>query len=320
MPHSATPPENRPSLRDDAAHALRGLMMGAADVVPGVSGGTVALVLGIYERLVTSISRFDLTWLGLLRRGQWRAALRHVDARFLLCIVAGIALGLAALANLLQYLLRDYRPQTLAVFLGLIAASTILVARMVGRWHLEHVLLGAAGAALAYWLTGLLPARLEPSMPYLFACGAVAICAMILPGISGSYVLLILGAYEHVIAAVGDVTRGAWTLRHLATLAVFGTGCAVGLLSFSKILRWLLGRFRTGTLALLCGFMAGALRGVWPFQEPLDAAATQVRHNYWPPAGELLVPALLAVAAAVLVLVLDYVARRHIAARRRALP
>lgn len=296
-------------LRHDAGILLRGMAMGAADVVPGVSGGTIALVCGIYHRLVTAISHCDLTLLNLLRQRQWKAAAERIDFRFLLFLVAGIALGIVGFVRLIKFLLEHHSEPTLAVFFGLIASSSLLVARMVRHWTLGAALLSGAGAAFAFWLTGLLPIEAPLTYPYLFLCAMVAICAMILPGISGAFILLILGMYGHVIGVVSDVTRGQITFDNLLFVAVFGSGCVVGLVGFSKILKMLLVRFESGTMALLCGFMVGSLRRVWPFQE--DGV------NYLPPAERIWLPVLLAVAAAAAVLVFDLVARRIGAAQAK---
>jgi len=288
---------------------LRGVAMGAADVVPGVSGGTVALVVGIYRRLVTAISHFDLTLLNLVRQRQWKAAAQRIDLRFLFFLLLGIGSGILGFARLMKYLLEHHTELTLAVFFGLISVSCVLVVRMIRHWTLGAVLLAVVAAVGAYWLTGLLPTEAEVTYPYLFICGMIAICAMILPGISGAFVLLILGMYPAVIGVVGEVARGRITLDNLVFVAVFGCGCAIGLIGFSKILKFLLARHESITMAALCGFMVGSLRRVWPFQEE--------GKNYFPTLDQLWLPALLAVAAAVAVLTVDAIARRIVAAQRQ---
>jgi len=292
----------RASLWQDAAMVLRGMAMGAADVVPGVSGGTVALVVGIYRRLVTAISHVDFTLLNLVRQRQWKAAAQRVDLRFMVFLMLGIATGILVFARVMKFLLEFHPEPTLAVFFGLISVSCILVARMVRHWTLGAVLLALVAAGAAFWLTGLLPTEAEVTYHYLFICGMIAICAMILPGISGAFVLLILGMYPPVIGVVGEVARGRLTGDNLVFLAIFGSGCALGLIGFSKILKVLLVRFESLTMAALAGFMLGSLRRVWPFQVE--------GQNFFPQVEQLGLPALLAAAAVVAVLTFDAVARR----------
>ncbi len=254
----------------DFFHLLRGLLMGAADIVPGVSGGTVALILGIYQRLVTAISRFDREALGLVLRGRWGEAATHVDLRFLAALGSGIAIGVVGLARLMHYLLEEHRSPTFAAFFGLILGSSLLVGAMVRpKSHTgmaASALAGLAAAYFAYWLVGL--DRIEPlqGLPYTFICGAIAICAMILPGISGAYILLLLGKYEQITGILKGLPHGDVSVGDLATLAVFAAGCAIGLALFSRVIRWLLAHYWPVTMAALCGFMIGSLKMVWPWQ------------------------------------------------------
>jgi putative membrane protein len=256
----------------DLAHVARGLLMGGADIVPGVSGGTVALVLGIYERLVTALSHFDLVFLGLVRRGLWGDAAARVDLRFLAALGLGILTGIVSLASLTNRLLTDAatRPYALAAFFGLITASAILVVRRIDgrRTSLWPVLglLALGGAVAAYWFTGLGIGQAEVTYPYVFLCGAVAICAMILPGVSGAFLLLVLGVYIPVTDILRRLPRGQVAADDLLILATLAAGCAVGLIAFSRLLRWLLARQQPQTMALLFGLMLGSLRALWPFQ------------------------------------------------------
>ncbi|QDS97437.1 DUF368 domain-containing protein [Adhaeretor mobilis] len=255
---------------ESVAVFVKGLLMGSADIVPGVSGGTVALIVGIYERLVTAISQFDGQLLKMLAGRQWRAAAARIDFRFLATLGAGILTGVAALATLMHYLLEHERSPTLAVFFGLILASALLVGKMVKPANSQRaglcVALAIAGAAFAYWLVGLQAIQASDNPVYFFLCGMVAICAMILPGISGAFILLILGSYESITKIIKDLTHFEFTVGDLTTLAVFAAGCAVGLIGFSKLLRWLLEHYHDLTMAVLCGFMLGSLRKIWPFQ------------------------------------------------------
>ncbi len=255
--------------------------MGGADIIPGVSGGTVALVLGIYERLVAAISHFDRQLIALLLARQWQAAVRHVDLRFLVVLGTGILTGVVALASLVLTLLLDYRMQTLSVFFGLIFASSLVVARMVRPRSTTELLkclaLATLAAGFAFWLVGLPQGAGQDSLPYYFFCGAVAICAMILPGISGSYILLLLGAYVTVAGIVHQAPRLNITSRELLVLVVFASGCAVGLLCFSKLLRWLLAHAHQTTMTVLGGFMVGSLRLMWPFQIDLTPEVEKLK-------------------------------------------
>lgn len=248
--------------------AAVGLVMGAADIVPGVSGGTVALILGVYQRLLNALSRFDKVLVGHVLKGEFRAAWHHVDAGFLGALGFGIAIGVKGLAGLMTYLLVEQTTLTFAAFFGLILASGLLVAKMArpgtparAAWC---VAIGIMAAAFAVWLMS--QGRIVPSdsLAYTFGCGAIAICAMILPGISGAYLLLILGKYEQVSEIIHRAP--SLSLADFTTLGVFVAGCLFGLLSFSRLLKWLLARYWSSTMAVLAGFMIGSLYRVWPFQ------------------------------------------------------
>lgn len=286
--------------------------MGTADAVPGVSGGTIALILGIYERLVTAISHCDTTLLGNLRRRQWAQAAGHVDLRFLVALLCGILVGLGGLATVMKYLLENQRGPTLAVFFGLICASSLLVARSLGRWNPQVAGWALAGAAFAFWLVGQPFMRGREGYAYLFFCGMVAICAMILPGISGSFILWIMGKYKYMIGVVSGLVHGDVTSERVVALMVFGCGAGIGLLGFSKFLRWLLARYHPQTMAVLCGFMAGSLRCLWPFQVRVEEAGVERYLNVRPESpGEVILAIGLAVLAAAFVLALDWISRRY---------
>lgn len=289
--------KNSHNLLSDLLIVARGVLMGAADVIPGVSGGTVALIVGIYERLIQAISHFDATFLAHVRRRRWRAAAEHIDLRFLICLGVGVVMGVVALGSLVNKLLHPgsdsqslARPLTLASFFGMIAASSVLIARLIRIQHsrelVGYVLLGAIGAACAYFLTAIPTAPVDPSYPYVFVCAMIAICAMILPGISGALILLILGVYVHLTDYLHEIRAGHISSEAILTVIVFGSGCAIGLLSFSKLLRWLLTRHKNPTLALLCGLMVGALNKIWPFQHDLTPAIEKLKYkqfeNYFP--------------------------------------
>ncbi len=301
-------------VRRDLATACCGFFMGAADVVPGVSGGTVALILGIYERLVTAISHVDLQLFVLLRKGRWQEAARHIDLRFLSALVAGIGTGFLVMTVLMNRLLTDpvSRSMTLAAFFGLILGSAIMVSltiRIVSRRHLVICLLiGTAGAGFAFWLTTLVNVPQRPTYGYVFLCASVAICAMILPGISGAMILLIMGVYEYLTEIPGNLLHGRQVTEGLLTVVVFLSGAGISLILFSRLLRWLLRHYHSGTMALLCGFMFGALPKLWPFQQDLTPEIAEIKFKrfqpIWPESFDARVFAAVAIAVAMLALVL----------------
>lgn len=236
---------------------IKGLAMGAADVVPGVSGGTLAFILGIYERLLTAISSVNLTAVKLLLHGRFKALWQYIDGTFLLCLFSGILLSIFSLANVISYLL-EHRPVPLwAFFNGLILASLPVLLRSVS-WTVLRFILFSIGVVFAVAVGMLAPVHLDPAPYMYFIAGAVAICAMILPGISGSFILLIFGMYGPIMLAVTELQFGV--------LALVASGCVIGLLSFSRLLNWLLKHFHDATLALLTGVVVGALYRIWPWQ------------------------------------------------------
>ncbi len=238
--------------------AARGMLMGAADAVPGVSGGTIAFITGIYEELIHSLRQFDLDALRLLLRRGPVAAWRHVNGTFLLVLLGGILLSLLSLSRLVLFLLDAYPELLWAFFFGLIVASTWSLCRSIHAWH-SHVLVSfATGAVLAFAVTRLAPSPLEASPPAFFFSGMIAICAMILPGISGSFILLLLGMYAPVMLAIQHLELGV--------LGLFGAGAVIGLLAFARVLDWAFSHHRTTTLALLGGVLLGSLNKVWPWK------------------------------------------------------
>ena len=250
---------------------LRGLAMGAADIVPGVSGGTMALILGIYERLINSLrSLARPPFLRSLLRGRLGHAFDQVDGVFLLALAAGIFTSVLALAQLLTSLLEARPVLVYAFFFGLVLASVFLVARRIRRITPASWALFALGTVAAFVLVGMSPADTPDTAWFLFLSGAVAISALLLPGISGAFVLVLLGKYSFVLAAV---SRG-----DLVALGAVGAGAVFGLLSFTQLLGWLFRRYHDATLALLCGVMFGSLRKIWPWQT--EASGQQV--NFLP--------------------------------------
>ncbi|MBY4675666.1 DUF368 domain-containing protein [Marinobacterium arenosum] len=249
--------------------ALKGMLMGAADAVPGVSGGTVAFMTGIYEELIDSLRRFDLQALRLLFREGPLTAWRHVNGSFLLVLFCGILFSVLTMARLVLYLLAEYPIQLWALFFGLILASCWVVARCIDGWERNRIASFLLGVVTAYLVTSLIPISLEATPLTVFLAGMLAICAMILPGISGSFILLLLGLYAPILAAIKGFE---WAL-----LLLFASGCAVGLLSFSRLLHWLFQHHHEATLALLAGFMLGSLNKVWPWK--YTTAYTIDRHG-----------------------------------------
>lgn len=238
--------------------AIKGYCMGAADVVPGVSGGTMAFILGIYEELVKSIRSFDLAFIKLLVSGDIRQAVSHVNLRFLVALFSGILLAIVTLSKLISWLLHTHPVFIWAFFFGLVLASVFIVFKRIETWTVPRALAVFFGAVGAYIIVGLVPMQTSNAAWFVFLSGAVAICAMILPGISGSFILVLLGKYQYILDAVNN--------RDIFTLAVFVLGTGVGILAFSRILNWLLDRYRDLTIAVLCGFMIGSLRKVWPWK------------------------------------------------------
>lgn len=255
------------SLADDRSHSslgivLRGLAMGAADIVPGVSGGTIAFITGIYFRLLAAVNSVPSAVLGELLKGRVKAFWIRCDGTFLALLLAGILVSIVTMASMISYLLQAYPILLWSFFFGLILASVWHVLRQLQRpdWPLLAPL--ALGVVFAWWVTTLPVGQVSPSGLVFFGAGALAICAMILPGISGSFILVILGMYAPVLAAI----KGA----QLATLALFAGGCLVGLLSIARLLTWAIHRYHDAVMALLTGFMIGALNKVWPWKETLS--------------------------------------------------
>lgn len=236
---------------------VKGACMGAADVIPGVSGGTIAFMTGIYEELIGSINAIDAYAVKMLFTGRLKAFWKHINGNFLVCVFAGILLSVLSLAKLMQFLLSTYPIQTWAFFFGLIVASSIFILRGVKDWNFKDVIFLAAGVVLGIVVCTLSPTQTPDGLWFIFLSGAIAICAMILPGISGSFILLILGKYEYIMNAIVEMD--------IAVLAVFATGAAAGILAFSKFLHWLLARYHKQTLVVLAGFIIGSLVKVWPW-------------------------------------------------------
>ncbi len=239
---------------------LKGMGMGGADVVPGVSGGTIALITGIYEELIDSIKSLNLDTVKLLLAGKIADFWKAINGTFLLVLFAGIATSLLSLARLITFLMETYPIQLWSFFFGLIIISAIYVAKEIANWTVKAVIALVLGALIAYLITVASPAETPTALWFIFISGAIAICAMILPGISGSFILLILGKYIFIITALKEAD--------ISVIAVFGIGCVVGLLSFARVISWLLSNYHTLTIAVLAGFMIGSLNKIWPWKIP----------------------------------------------------
>jgi putative membrane protein len=249
-------------LKDYLLISLKGMGMGAADVVPGVSGGTIAFITGIYEELINTLKSINLNAIKLLLKFRWKEFFEAINAKFLFTLMAGIGLSVFTLAKLIKFLLVNHPILIWSFFFGLIVASAIVIARKIDQWNPRTIVALLGGIALAYWITVVTPAETPTDYWFLFLSGALAICAMILPGISGAFILLLLGKYEYILHALGNF--------QLDVIAVVGIGAVIGLLSFSNLLAWLLKNYHNMTIGLLSGFMIGSLNKVWPWKETIS--------------------------------------------------
>lgn len=236
--------------------------MGAADVVPGVSGGTIAFITGIYEELLGSIRSVNGEAFKLLLRFRLADFWRHINGTFLVVLLAGIGFSIVSLSRLILYLLAYHAELLWAFFFGLIVASAVVVGKKISRWTPGVVLFGLIGAAIAYYITVATPAQTPEGYWFIFLSGAIAICAMILPGISGSFILVLLAKYEFIMLALKEL--------RVDVIAVFGIGCVTGILTFSHVLNWMLKKYHNVTVALLTGFMVGSLNKVWPWKQTIE--------------------------------------------------
>ena len=241
---------------------LKGMAMGAADVVPGVSGGTIAFISGIYEELISSINNIDLKLFQLLKNEGIKAFWTKLNGNFLTALFLGIFISLFSLAKFLSWLLENEAILLWSFFFGLVSASIFLVGKEIKKWNFFTVTILLVGAAIAYFITTLPPNENVDSLPFLFLSGALAVCAMILPGISGAFILVLLGSYKTILDAVHE--------RQLGMVITVTLGAIFGLLSFARLLKWMFKNYRNATLALLTGFILGSLNKIWPWKEVLE--------------------------------------------------
>jgi len=247
------------TIKDFVIIGLKGMAMGAADVVPGVSGGTIAFISGIYEELLNSISAVNLGLLKTLKSEGLKAAWKQVNGAFLLSLFVGVLVSVFSLAKAIKWLLENETVLLWSFFFGLVLASIIYIGKQIEKWNAKIVMLGILGIAFGYIIT-VIPSTNAGDINYLFLvfAGAIASCAMILPGISGSYILLLIGIYPVVMAAI--------TTKDFKIIGAIGVGVVIGLLSFSKLLKWLFANYKNQMLIVLSGIMLGSLNKVWPWK------------------------------------------------------
>ena len=238
--------------------SLKGLGMGAADVVPGVSGGTIAFITGIYEELVTTIANVDLSLIKTWKKNGFNTMWEELNGNFILALLSGILVSVFTLMKLTNYLLETYPVIVWSFFFGLVMASVWYVGKQIDRWTVKLISFGIIGFAVAFGITLLAPAQGLDHPLYFLLCGATAICAMILPGISGAFILVLMGGYKSITEAVSEF--------NIQVIGLVGLGAVIGILSFSRILKWLFTHFRLVTLAILTGFIAGSLNKIWPWK------------------------------------------------------
>jgi putative membrane protein len=250
------------NLKDNILLFLKGLAMGGADVVPGVSGGTIAFISGIYEELLASIKAVNLPNLKLLLSGQFKEFWEAINGNFLLVLFSGILISIKSLAALLIHLKENYPIQLWSFFWGLIMISSVVILRQISKWRWTVIVSGIIGIILAVTVTSLTPAHTSDSYLMIVLSGVLGISAMILPGISGAFILLILGKYEFILTALNEL--------NLVVIGLFIFGCIIGLISFVRVISWLLNKFHNMAIALLAGFMMGSLNKLWPWKETLE--------------------------------------------------
>jgi len=255
------------SIKEAVILFVKGLFMGGADIIPGVSGGTIALIAGIYEKLLAAIKSVDMNFFKKALRFDIKGAVAEVHIRFLAILFSGVAIAIISLSRLMNFLLKNHQEPTFSLFYGLIAASIFVVGKQV-KWKTSEYISITFGIIAAYLIVGLIPVSTPNELWFIFFSGVIGICAMILPGISGAFILLILGKYEFITGtlkapfSLNEITG----ISNLIIIAVFCLGCATGLAGFSRFLNWLLSRWHNITLAFLTGLMAGSMRRIWPWK------------------------------------------------------
>ena len=256
------------SISSYAMITLKGIGMGAADVIPGVSGGTIAFLTGIYEEMLGSIKSINTQAFKLLFTGRIGQFWKHINGNFLISLILGIGISFFSLAKLMQYLMANEPIPLWSFFFGLIIASAILILKDIDLTKIKHLLALALGTAAGAAICLISPTETPNDLWFIFLCGAIAICAMILPGISGSFILLLLGKYEYMLKALTDL--------NIVLIITFVIGAAIGIVSFSHFLTWLLKKYHITTISALAGIMIGSLVKVWPWQFQHDGVSMPV--------------------------------------------
>ena len=242
--------------------SLKGMAMGAADIIPGVSGGTIAFISGIYEELIETINNVNFEAIKKLKNNGIKSFWTHINGNFLIALLTGIAISIMSLAKVITHLLETHSQLLWGFFFGLIVASVYIVGKQVNKWDINNIISLIIGSSIAFYITILNPMQNPDALWFVFLSGSIAICAMILPGISGSFILLLLGSYEFILVAIKDFK--------LDIITIFGIVCITGLLAFSKLLNWLFKKYHDITIALLTGFLIGSLNKIWPWKETIQ--------------------------------------------------
>ncbi|SFW28479.1 DUF368 domain-containing protein [Cellulophaga fucicola] len=292
---------------------LKGLAMGAADVVPGVSGGTIAFISGIYEELIETINNVNFSLFKTLKEEGFKVMWTKLNGNFLVALFLGIGISVLSLAKGISWLLENHPVLVWSFFFGLVVASIIIIAKSIEKWNAAAIIGLILGAVVAYYITTLPVSDNSASLPFLFLSGALAICAMILPGISGAFILVLLGSYKTILDAVHSYD--------IKTIAIVGAGAIFGLLSFARLLKWMFHHQKNLTLAVLTGFILGSLAKIWPWKTVLktkvfgDKIIPVVEQNVSPFSfngdNQLLAAVLLAVLGFSLIFILEKVASKN---------
>ena len=254
------------SIGEAAILFIKGVFMGAANMIPGVSGGTIALITGIYQELLEAIRSFDLETIRFLRRLDLKQAMATIHLRFLLALCCGVGVAILSLAHVMNYIFNNFPVYTWSLFFGLILASITVMAIKTNRWLGSGGLSFILGTAFSYLFVGMIPVSTPESWWFILFAGVITICTMILPGLSGAFLLLIIGKYEFITAAL----KNPFELQNFITISIFGVGCLIGIIAFARVLTVLLNKYENTTMAALTGIMCGSLRKVWPWKEALE--------------------------------------------------
>ena len=266
------------SVRKAVSLAVKGICMGSADVIPGVSGGTIALITGIYEDLIAALGSLDIKMVRKLLNFDIKGAIADIHIRFLLTLFSGIIIAVISLAQLMNYLLHHHPVPIWSLFFGLIVASILVVGKQVTDWLGKAGICFIAGILAAAVIVNLIPIQTPESLWFILLCGIVAICAMILPGISGAFILLILGKYEFITATL----KNPFLAQNIIVILVFCLVCVIGLVGFSRVLNYLLAKFHNLTLAFLAGLITGSLMKIWPWKQVLETQVIRGKaHVIW---------------------------------------